>query len=284
MTELSAHTAAASFDARHGNVTLSVAALAALAIYLDTTILFVAFPDITASFDQSSASALSWVLNAYTIVFAALLVPAGKLADRFGHRRAFLVGSDTLRCCMALSNTTRLGGRALRPWSCSPRGWSILKAGLGVAPGPLIAAVLAPRFGKLAGQIGQRPLVILGGIFGAASGLYRIVFPTEEIDYLVDLAVSAVAIGLVFPQVTSVAVQALPANRVGVGGAVTQAVRQFGGSFGVALTIARLGTASGIDDFLAGFDRIWWPLVTGGLMTTFFALPLRTRVAEAERQ
>jgi MFS family permease len=35
------------------------------------------------------------VLNAYTIIFAALLVPAGKLADRLGHRRAFLAGSTT---------------------------------------------------------------------------------------------------------------------------------------------------------------------------------------------
>ena len=66
-----------------------------MATYLDTTILFVAFPGITASFEGSSASTLSWVLNAYTIAFAALLVPAGKLADRLGQRLAFLVGSAT---------------------------------------------------------------------------------------------------------------------------------------------------------------------------------------------
>ena len=78
-----------------GGTTLAIAGLAALATYLDTTILFVAFPDITASFGDSSASTLSWVLNAYTIVFAALLVPAGKLGDRLGHKRAFLVGSGT---------------------------------------------------------------------------------------------------------------------------------------------------------------------------------------------
>ena len=80
---------------KNASLTLGIAGLAAMATYLDTTILFVAFPGITASFDTSSTSTLSWVLNAYTIVFAALLVPAGKLADRFGHRRAFLVGSAT---------------------------------------------------------------------------------------------------------------------------------------------------------------------------------------------
>ena len=35
---------------------------------------------------------MSWVLNAYTLVFAALLIPAGRLADRVGRRRMFLIG------------------------------------------------------------------------------------------------------------------------------------------------------------------------------------------------
>jgi hypothetical protein len=161
--------------------------------------------------------------------------------------------------------------------------WSILKAGLAVAPGPALAAVLAARFGKLAGQIGQRPLVIAGGAMAAASGIYRVLFLDENVNYLVDfavpLAMSAFAIGLVFPQVTSVAVQALPANRVGVGGATTQAVRQFGGSLGVALTITLLGTATETIDLVAGFNRIWWLVVIGGIATTLCALPLRTNRA-----
>ena len=77
----------------HSRRTLTIASLAVLATFLDTTILFVAFPDITATFSDTSASGLSWVLNAYTIVFAALLIPAGKLADRVGHRTVFLAGS-----------------------------------------------------------------------------------------------------------------------------------------------------------------------------------------------
>lgn len=163
--------------------------------------------------------------------------------------------------------------------------WSILEAGLGVAPGPALAAVLAARFGKLAGQIGQRPLVLAGGVVAAVSGLYRVVFLTAEVDYLVDfgipLVLSAVAIGLVFPQATSVAAQALPANRIGVGGATTQAIRQFGGSLGVALTIALLGTVTAKTDLVAGFNRIWWLVFAGGIITTLFAIPLRTAAADA---
>jgi MFS family permease len=56
------------------------------------TIVNIAFPDIEASFPDASLAGLSWILNAYNIVFAALLVPAGRLADRVGRRRLFFAG------------------------------------------------------------------------------------------------------------------------------------------------------------------------------------------------
>ena len=68
-------------------IVLTSTSLAVFAVFLDTTILFVAFPAISADFSSVSPSGLSWVLNAYTIVFAALLVPGGRLADRVGRRR-----------------------------------------------------------------------------------------------------------------------------------------------------------------------------------------------------
>src|SRR6476469_4299080 len=71
-------------------VILASTSLAVFAVFLDTTILFVAFPSISASFPSTSAATMSWVLNGYTIVFAALLSPAGRLADRIGRRRTFL--------------------------------------------------------------------------------------------------------------------------------------------------------------------------------------------------
>ena len=59
---------------------------------LDVFIVNVAFPAMRADFTGTDLSALSWVLNGYAIVFAAFLVPAGRTADRIGHRRAFLIG------------------------------------------------------------------------------------------------------------------------------------------------------------------------------------------------
>jgi EmrB/QacA subfamily drug resistance transporter len=74
-----------------GRVLLIVAA-AVFLVSLDLFIVNIAFPDVERSFPGSSVAALSWVLNGYAIVFAALLVPAGILADRLGRRRVFLVG------------------------------------------------------------------------------------------------------------------------------------------------------------------------------------------------
>jgi EmrB/QacA subfamily drug resistance transporter len=69
-----------------------IASFGAFLAFLDATIVNVAFPSIRASFPDSSISALSWVLNAYNIVFAASLVICGRLTDLLGRRRSFVGG------------------------------------------------------------------------------------------------------------------------------------------------------------------------------------------------
>ena len=71
---------------------LLVASFGAFLAFLDATIVNVAFPSIRASFPASSISSLSWVLNAYNIVFAAFLVVSGRLADLIGRRRSYVAG------------------------------------------------------------------------------------------------------------------------------------------------------------------------------------------------
>src|SRR2546423_8375209 len=71
---------------------LVVCSLAAFMAFLDATIVNVAFPSIQGTFHSVARSWLSWVLNGYNIVFAALLVPAGQLADLVGRRRIFMIG------------------------------------------------------------------------------------------------------------------------------------------------------------------------------------------------
>src|SRR4051812_46157087 len=72
---------------------LLVTSVAVFMSFLDVTIVNISFPDIRASFPESSLSRLSWILTAYSIVFAAALVPAGRLADRFGRRCFFFLGT-----------------------------------------------------------------------------------------------------------------------------------------------------------------------------------------------
>ena len=59
---------------------------------LDLFIVNIAFPAIGRHFGGASLASLSWILSGYAIVFAALLVPAGRWADAFGRKRAFLLG------------------------------------------------------------------------------------------------------------------------------------------------------------------------------------------------
>ena len=61
-----------------------VASIAVFLVSIDSTVLYAAFGSLRAAFPQAHAADLSWVLNAYTVVFAALLVPSGRLADLNG--------------------------------------------------------------------------------------------------------------------------------------------------------------------------------------------------------
>jgi EmrB/QacA subfamily drug resistance transporter len=81
---------------------LIVTSVAVFIGFLDVTVVNVAFPDVERSFPGDSVAGLSWILNAYNIVFAALLVPAGRVADLVGRRRMFFVGLGTFLTASAL--------------------------------------------------------------------------------------------------------------------------------------------------------------------------------------
>ncbi|MFL5310321.1 MAG: MFS transporter [Myxococcales bacterium] len=99
--------------------TLALTSVAVFVVSLDGTVLYVAFPSIRATFSDVSTAQLSWVLNAYTIVFGSLLVPAGRIADRIGRKRIFLAGvglftAASALCGVAPSAAALIGARALQ--------------------------------------------------------------------------------------------------------------------------------------------------------------------------
>ncbi|MFE9454244.1 MFS transporter [Streptomyces sp. NPDC006739] len=83
------------------NATVLVACLAFFVITLDTTVVNVALPSIGAQWD-GQVSALQWVVTAYTLLFAALLLSAGAISDRIGASRAFTIGLSVFTLMSAL--------------------------------------------------------------------------------------------------------------------------------------------------------------------------------------
>src|SRR6476469_4989453 len=88
-------------------VTLLVLCISLIVITLDNTILNVALPTLAHPEAQgglgATASQLQWIVDAYTLVFAGLLLTAGSLGDRFGRYRFLAVGLAIFGIGSALS-------------------------------------------------------------------------------------------------------------------------------------------------------------------------------------
>jgi EmrB/QacA subfamily drug resistance transporter len=99
--------------------TMFVVLTAVFMSLLDVMIVSVAFPAIARHFGEANVAKLSWVLNGYAIVFAALLVPSGRWADRVGRKRLFLSGlalftGASALCAAAGSVWILVGSRILQ--------------------------------------------------------------------------------------------------------------------------------------------------------------------------
>lgn len=98
---------------------LALVSVASAVSGLDLSLMFVAYPSIRADFPDASLSLVSWVLTSFTIVAAALLIPAGRIADRVGRRRIFLTSllffsGGSLCCALAPSVHLLIAARFLQ--------------------------------------------------------------------------------------------------------------------------------------------------------------------------
>ncbi len=151
---------------------LAVLNLSLVMIIMDNTILNVALPHLSASL-QASTSQLQWIVDAYTIVFAGLLLTLGALGDRTGRRRGLLVGlvvfglgsaaatfAQTSTWLIVCRGIMGIGGALIMPATLSivanlfrdPRErakaigiWSAA-SGIGVVVGPLLGGYLLDHF------------------------------------------------------------------------------------------------------------------------------------------
>jgi EmrB/QacA subfamily drug resistance transporter len=104
--------------ARRRWLALAVLAIAQFMVFLDETVVNVALPSIKDDLGFSQA-ALSWVVSVYIVVFGGLVLLGGRVADLFGRRRAFLVGTAVFGAASLLAGLARsqemlLGARALQ--------------------------------------------------------------------------------------------------------------------------------------------------------------------------
>ncbi len=127
---------------------------------LDVFIVNIAFPQIHTDFPGAGLASLSWILNSYTIVFAAFLIVAGRWSDGFGRKRAFLLGvalfvAASAACAAAPSIPFLVGARAVQ--------------GLGAALlMPASLGLLLPEFGAEQRHIAIGAWAAVGGIAAAA--------------------------------------------------------------------------------------------------------------------
>ncbi|MCJ7510139.1 MAG: DHA2 family efflux MFS transporter permease subunit, partial [Dehalococcoidia bacterium] len=83
---------------RHKWLVLGAAVFGLFMAVLDASIVNIAIPTIQRDL-HTDIETVTWVLNAYNLVFAVLLIPAGRLADRFGRKKLFLIGIIIFSLC-----------------------------------------------------------------------------------------------------------------------------------------------------------------------------------------
>ncbi|WP_051740320.1 MFS transporter [Kitasatospora sp. MBT66] len=175
--------------ARTRRLTLVGSILGAAVVALDGTVLTVAQPSLRRDLDTSLA-AVQWTSTAYLVTVAALLVFAGRLGDRFGHRQVFAVGAIGFGAASAgigfapgigwvigLRVLQGVAGALLQPATLGllravypaellarPIAWRTSAIGLSAAAGPLVG-------GALTAQLGWRSVFFLTVVPAAVAGV-----------------------------------------------------------------------------------------------------------------
>jgi EmrB/QacA subfamily drug resistance transporter len=141
---------------RHRGAALAVLCMAAFTINVDTTIVNIALPSLVRQLDASTRE-LQWVVDAYTLTFAALVLAAGSLGDRYGRKGALLAGLAVFGGASIVGGLVDSAGALIA-----------VRAVMGVGAAVIFPATLS-IISNLYTERGERARAI--GLWGAMTGL-----------------------------------------------------------------------------------------------------------------
>jgi MFS family permease len=247
------HGTPTSTGTRPGAVT-AVVCLALATVVAAMSSLNVALPEIARA-THATQTQLAWIIDAYSLVFASLLLPAGAIGDRYGRRLALIAGLATFGGASAVAMTAHSAAELIG-----------LRAVMGLGAALVMPATLSTITGTFADEQRARAVSVWAAVAGGAavlgllvSGLARMVCVTgltliaaamiilaqltPASGYwllVVGLIPLGAGMGLATTPATSGITFALPAARQGVGSALNDLSRELGGAIGIAVLASLL--------------------------------------------
>ncbi len=175
-------------------------------------------------------------------------------------------------------------------WEQNDWNWSALKAGLAIAPGPIMVPLCSFLIaGRLIRRFGPAVVITAGSVIFAAGLAWWAAAVGAQPDYvgsvLGGMLLTGAGVGLTLPTMMATAAGSLPPHSFATGSAVVNMIRQIGLAVGVAILVAVLGSPVTAAQRLSAFERGWWVAAAIALAGVVPALLLlRRRLATTVSQ
>ena len=231
-----------------------------------------------------------WTSGRTTASFAAAVLGLGLFWWRAHLHDAPIVDPALLKVpAFAWSNVTALafsaafaaGLLASVLWLQEVWGYSALRTGLAIAPGPMMVPLFAVLTQRFAAHVKPGRVAALGCVaFGAAYALLVLALGAEPsyVDRFLPLwLLGGVGVGLALPTIMSAATADLPPERTATGSAVVNMSRQIGAVLGISVLVAVLGSPRGYAATHTAFVHAWLVIGAGGLLGAIAALGMSPR-------
>jgi MFS family permease len=170
-------------------------------------------------------------------------------------------------------------------WLQEVWGYSALRTGLAIAPGPLMVPLLAALTQRFAARVPPGRIAALGCLaFGTAYGLLVVsvdAHPSYAVNFLPLWLLGGIGVGLALPTIMSAATADLPPSSTATGSAVINMSRQIGAVLGISVLVAVLGSPHGYAATHTAFVHAWLVIGAVGLLGGAAALGMTPRRAAA---